>query len=84
MRKSSKIVVCALAGALAMSTAPAYAQHAGGAYKTPVAIKVLGWFTAICATSIVGAALSKNSQQNKQLSRNEAMSCGWDYWAKRR
>lgn len=81
MRKSSKILVCTLAGALALSTAPAYAQHAGS-IKAPLWIKVVGVFTAVCATSIVGAALMKNSQQNKPLTASEATSCGWRFWAR--
>lgn len=83
MKKSSKVLVCALAGALALSTAPAYASG-NAAIKTPVLIQVVGWFTAICATSIVGAALIKNAQQNKPLSRTEATSCGWRFWTMQR
>lgn len=79
MSKSTKIVAWTLAGALAMSTTPAFAHSSS--VKWPV---VAAWFTGICATSVVGAALSKNARQNKPLSRNEATSCGWDYWAKRR
>ncbi len=83
MKKSSKAVAIMLAGALALAAGPAYAS-ASGSIKSPFIVKAAGWFTAICATSIVTAALIKNSAQNKPLSRNEATSCGFQFWARPR
>jgi hypothetical protein len=81
----SKLLVVVMAGALALSTVQAHAACVpihSGAIKVPTWIKAAAVFTAVCATSIVGAALVKNAQQNKPLSANEATSCGWKFWVK--
>ncbi len=83
MRKNG-IFVCVVAGALALSTVQSHAAFVStpGKIKLPTWFKVLGTATAICATSIVGAALVKNTQQNKPLTANEATSCGWTFWVR--
>lgn len=77
-------MVCVIAGALVASAPGAQAAFVatGGTISAPAWLKALGVATAICATSIVGAALVKNAQQNKPLTANEATTCGWRFWVR--
>jgi hypothetical protein len=83
--KQRSIVVLVLAAVLALAPMQVHAglHSASSSIKIPGWLKVVGIATFVCATSIVGAAVVKNSQQNKPLTASEATSCGWKFWVRR-
>ena len=77
--RGTKITAVALAAALAFSPTLASAQ---------VAVPVVSsahhsatpWWLFICPVSLVTAASVKNWKRNKQLTNEEAWTCGLLYW----
>src|SRR5262245_35016751 len=80
MRKS-KILAAVLT--LSIASSAAYA----GPSPTPAGTAVgtggagLLWATFGCSAGIIAAAIAKNYFSNKQLTANEAATCGVTYWA---
>ena len=78
-----KIATAILAGALAFSSVSAsaaivpprggHAHGGGGAEWAP-------WVVIGCATGVVSAAMAKNWRRNKELTGQEAWTCGLQYW----
>jgi hypothetical protein len=79
--KKSKILVAALAASLAFSSPIAYA----GTVSPPgftFGTGSTGWVWAIfgCSSGIILAAMVANFQQNRQLTAQEAWTCGLLFW----
>jgi hypothetical protein len=81
--KKSKLLPLGLAAVIAFSPVGVGAQEIGG---PPAAGKVFaqggGWMWAIfgCSSGIVFAAIVANWRNNRQLTWNEAATCGLLYW----
>src|ERR1700730_2198923 len=78
----SKILAAVLAASLAFSSTVAYA---GGPPPTPGHVfggGSPGWVWAIfgCSSGIILAAMVANFQQNRQLTAQEAWTCGLLFW----
>ncbi len=77
----SKVLAAALAGSLVLSST---SSHAGPAPSLgrQFGAGTSGWLWAIfgCSSGIIVAAMVANSQQNRQLTQAEALSCGLLFW----
>ncbi len=80
--KKSKILVAALAASLAFSSPVAYAGNAGSVPGFTFGSGPTGWVWAIfgCSSGIILAAMVANFQQNRQLTAQEAWTCGLLFW----
>ena len=78
--KKSKILVAALAVSLAFSSSVAYAGAPTPGFKFGVG--PTGWVWGIfgCSSGIILAAMVANFQQNRQLTAQEAWTCGLLFW----
>jgi len=77
--KKSKFAAVALAAGIALSPVASFAQEVapvpGHVFRgtTP-------WLMFVCPSGIVAAAVVKNARRNKQLTTQEAWTCGFLYW----
>ena len=80
--RTSRIVTVALAASLAVSPAVAYAEAAGSIPGLKFGTGPTGWVWGIfgCTGGIVFTAMAANWQQHRQLTWNEAATCGLVYW----
>jgi hypothetical protein len=80
--KASRLVSLAASALLAFSTATASAgtaripPHTSSGHGTATAV----WVIFGCAGSIIFAAWVKNIRQHRELTQQEAMTCGILYW----
>jgi hypothetical protein len=79
--KQSKFVAVAFAAAIALSSVESFAQEVG---PVPVPGHVMGgttpWWIFVCPSGIVTAAVVKNARRHKELTAQEAWTCGFLYW----
>jgi hypothetical protein len=73
-----KIAIILLAGAFAVSSIPASAQVAGGGGGT--GHSSTAWWIMACPGGVVTAAMAKNWKRHKELTSQEAWTCGLLYW----
>ena len=77
MKKSKFAAAVLLSAAIAYSPVPSFAQAAPPAavwgHTTP-------WWLFICPAGVVSAAVVKNAKRKKELTREEAWTCGFLYW----
>jgi hypothetical protein len=77
--KKSKFVAVAFAAAIALSPVESFAQEVA---RVPG--HVMGgstpWWIFVCPTGIVTAAVVKNARRHKELTAQEAWTCGFLYW----
>jgi len=75
--KNSRFAAVALAAAIAFCPLESFAG-------TPPPAHVMGgttpWWIFICPTGIVSAAMVKNWRRHKELTTQEAWTCGFLYW----
>ena len=74
-----KIATIFLAGALALGTAPSFAQAPRGSTGGGVHSGTAWWILA-CPAGVVTAAMVKNWKRHKELNAPEAWTCGLLYW----
>lgn len=79
--RSSRSVALALAACLAATSAVhagsvVKGKHFGGSGSSPIAV----WLIMGCASSIIFAAMLAYRTQGRELSSNEAVTCGLAYW----
>jgi hypothetical protein len=80
--KKSKIPAAVLAVTLAFSSPVAHAGNGGGVPGLTFGSGPTGWVWAIfgCSSGIILAAMVANFQQNRQLTAQEAWTCGLLFW----
>jgi hypothetical protein len=77
--KKSKFVAVACAAAIALSPVASFAQEVA-----PVPGHIFHgttpWWIFVCPSGIVTAAVVKNARRHKELTTQEAWTCGFLYW----
>jgi hypothetical protein len=78
----SKIIAAVLAASLALSPTTSFAGTGGGPPGFTFGSGPTGWVWAIfgCSSGIILAAMVANFQQNRQLTAQEAWTCGLLFW----
>lgn len=79
----SKLIVCVAAGALLLNTVSAHAVAplaTNAAVKVPLWFKVVGIGVMVCATGLISSAWAKSIQTKKELTPQEASTCGFSYF----
>lgn len=81
--KRSKFLAIVLAAAFAINPVVAFAINplppGGGGSSSSSAGHALWWFF-VCPSDIVAAAMVKNWKRHKELTNQEAWTCGLLYW----
>jgi len=78
--KKSKILAAALAASLAFSSSVAYAGAPAPGFKFGAGSTGWVWGIFGCSSGIILAAMVANFQQNRQLTAQEAWTCGLLFW----
>ena len=82
--KTKKLIAATLAASMAVATVPtaSYAAVAAPAATGPVfgSSGFAPWPIFLCAGGIIGSAIVANQRFNRQLTAQEAWSCGFMFW----
>lgn len=81
--RRSKLLAAVVAASLSVSTMH---SHAGIVTPVPTAVSMPTWFQVlgigvlVCATGLISASWAKSVQQKKELTPQQAATCGFSYF----